>query len=86
MADFKAFNDHHTYSEKDINFLDQRRIELNADYLVCTEKDFIKIKYLNLPNLPQIPLIYAKNSIKFNFDLMSYIIQEYAKEKEKNNR
>jgi tetraacyldisaccharide 4'-kinase len=83
MADFKAFNDHHTYSEADIKFLDQRRIELNADYLVCTEKDFIKIKHLNLPDLPQIPLIYAKNSIKFNFDLMSYLIHEICKEERK---
>ncbi|NIM15565.1 MAG: tetraacyldisaccharide 4'-kinase [Candidatus Aminicenantes bacterium] len=79
MVDFKAFNDHHTYSEEDIKFLNQRRIELKADYLVCTEKDFIKIKHLNLPNLQQIPLIYAKNSIKFNFGLMSHIIHEICK-------
>jgi tetraacyldisaccharide 4'-kinase len=79
MKDFKAFNDHHTYSEEDIKLLNQRRIELKADYLVCTEKDFIKIEHLNLPNFPQIPLIYAKNSIKFNFELMSYIIHEICK-------
>lgn len=79
LKDFKGYKDHHAYTEADIHRLNQQRIQKNADYLVCTEKDFMKIKHFNLT---KIPLIYAQNSIKFNFDLMD-CIWKYAKEKNK---
>ena len=77
LKEFKGYNDHHAYTEADIQRLNQRRIQKNADYLVCTEKDFMKIKHFNLTG---IPLIYVRNSIKFNFDLMD-CIRKYAEEK-----
>jgi len=79
LKEFKGYNDHHAYTEADIHRLNQRRIQKNADYLVCTEKDFMKIKHFNLT---KIPLIYAQNSIQFSFDLME-CIRKYAKEKNK---
>lgn len=79
LQEFKGYNDHHAYTEVDIHRLNQQRIQKKADYLVCTEKDFMKIKHFNLT---KIPLIYVQNSIKFNFDLMD-CIWKYAKEKNK---
>jgi len=79
LKEFKGYNDHHAYTEADIQRLNQQRIQQDADYLVCTEKDFMKIKHFNLT---KIPLIYVRNSIKFNFDLMD-CIRNYAEEKNK---
>jgi tetraacyldisaccharide 4'-kinase len=70
LKEFKGYHDHYAYTEADIHWLNRQRIQKNADYLVCTEKDFMKIKHFNLTN---IPLIYARNSIKFNLDLMNGI-------------
>jgi tetraacyldisaccharide 4'-kinase len=78
LVEFHGFNDHYAYKEKDLHRLNQRRIQVKADYLVCTEKDFMKIKPINFPSLP---LIYVRNSIKLSFDLMSLILK-YAKEKD----
>ncbi|MGE5341183.1 MAG: tetraacyldisaccharide 4'-kinase [Candidatus Omnitrophota bacterium] len=72
LAGFTGFPDHHFYTETDIRNLNARRIDQNVTYLVCTEKDFIKIKHFNLN---QIPLIYPKNSIKFNFDFMNKLLE-----------
>jgi tetraacyldisaccharide 4'-kinase len=78
LVGFKAFRDHHAYTAREINDLDQQRIKQNATFLACTEKDFIKIKDLKLDH---IPLIYARNSIKWNIDLISQILKRYAEEK-----
>lgn len=77
LAEFTGFADHHAYTQNEINSLDNRRKEINAAYLVCTEKDFIKLKSINLKN---IPLIYFRNSIKCDIDLTD-IILEYAEKK-----
>ena len=79
LKGFKGYHDHHAYTEADIHWLNRQRIHKNADYLVCTEKDFMKIKHFNLTG---IPLIYARNSIKFNFDLMD-CIRKNVEEKSK---
>ncbi|UCH93298.1 MAG: tetraacyldisaccharide 4'-kinase [Candidatus Aminicenantes bacterium] len=79
LKEFKGYSDHHFYTEADIKRLNQLRIQKKADYLVCTEKDFMKIKHLDLT---QIPLIYTQNSIKFSFDLME-CIWKYAEKKDK---
>lgn len=73
LLHFAAFNDHHAYTMEDIEALNRQRLKLGADHLVCTEKDFIKIKTLNLD---QIPLIYAKNSIKSMIDPMLLILSK----------
>lgn len=75
LESFFAFKDHHVFTLEDIEKLDVQRRQQDADYLVCTEKDLIKIKQLNFG---QIPLIYAKNSIKFNVDLMHLILTKLS--------
>jgi tetraacyldisaccharide 4'-kinase len=77
LAAFKSFRDHHRYSRNDILKLDQWRKRIHADTLACTPKDFIKIKSLNLP---EIPLIYLENTLQFSIDLYA-IIWSHAKKK-----
>jgi len=77
LTGFKAFRDHHPFNAKDLENLDGQRKEQGASFLVCTEKDFIKLKP---ENLTHIPLIYCQNSIKFNLPLMDMILK-YAEEK-----
>jgi len=77
LAAFRGYSDHYTYTGDELAALDKQRIEQQADYLVCTEKDFIKLKHLDLTH---IPLIYVQNRIQFNIDLMDRILK-YADEK-----
>jgi len=77
LAEFTGFADHHVYTQNEIKTLDNRRREINADHLACTEKDFIKLKRINLTN---IPLIYFRNSIKLDIDLMDVILDYAEKE------
>lgn len=87
LVEFIPFNDHHPYTEKEIRALNARRIEKKADYLACTEKDFIKLTNINMDD---IPLIYLQNSIKLSPNLMDYVLEnakhaEYAKYAGKEN-
>jgi tetraacyldisaccharide 4'-kinase len=77
LKEFRGFSDHHAYTGDEIARLNRLRKEKKIDYLVCTEKDFIKLGGINLKN---IPLIFVQNSIKFNIDLMGYLL-EYAEKK-----
>jgi len=81
LKGFIPFKDHHNYTEEDLMELDNMRKDSGAVYLVCTEKDLVKIKQYNLS---KIPLIYLQNSIKFNFDFKNRILQQAARQ-EKNN-
>jgi len=44
IAGFKAYRDHHRYSESDIFYLQNQCKTLNCDFLLTTEKDMVKIK------------------------------------------
>lgn len=76
LGGFMPFGDHHSYSQNELDSLDKKRKDLNCDYLICTEKDFIKIKHLNLT---KIPLIYPQNSIKFNLNIIDLIMKQISK-------
>ena len=76
LIQFHEFKDHHVFTENEIRSLNNLRIKHKADYLVCTEKDFIKIKDFELDD---VPLIFSKNSIKFNVDLMGHILNHAEK-------
>ncbi|MCP4149452.1 MAG: tetraacyldisaccharide 4'-kinase [bacterium] len=77
LAGFKGFKDHHPFSEDDLQGLNHQRIRTGADYLICSEKDFIKLKSLNLKN---IPLIFLKNSIKFSINLLKDLYKHAKRE------
>ncbi|MCK5056738.1 MAG: tetraacyldisaccharide 4'-kinase [Candidatus Aminicenantes bacterium] len=78
LAGFLSFRDHHFFTEEDIKLLEEKRKAFKADYLACTEKDYVKLTNYNLAS---IPLIFAKNVIKYNIDLTGIILNYAAKKK-----
>ena len=71
LKHFRGFPDHFKFSLKDLLDLNFTRKQKRAEYLVCTEKDFIRIfSILN----QDIPLIYAQNFIKYNLNLIDIIL------------
>jgi len=75
LVAYHGFADHHAYVPADIRFLEESRRRTGAAWMVCTEKDFCKIKPI-LP--PGIPLLYARNEIKLHDDTIGRIIQHAA--------
>ena len=70
MRGYKAFADHHAYTRDDLDVLEGLRRRAGAEYLVCTEKDFVKIEGFATD---AVPLIYVKNRIKLSVDLFERI-------------
>lgn len=77
LAAFRPFPDHHAFSPADLRSLERLRKANGGDWLVCSEKDYCKIKNI-LP--PEIPLLYARNAIRLPHDTIEQIIK-YAAEK-----
>ncbi|MCP5107825.1 MAG: tetraacyldisaccharide 4'-kinase [bacterium] len=77
LAGFSGFKDHHQYSQSDLERLNEQRIRAAAAYLVCTEKDFVKLIDINFQD---IPLIFSRNSIKLTVDLTEYVLNYARKE------
>ncbi len=75
LAAFRSFPDHHAFGLADLRSLERLRKASGGDWLVCTEKDFCKIKYF-LPG--EIPLLYARNEIRLHNDVIEQIIQHAA--------
>ena len=46
------FADHHWYSADDVTRLDARAQELGVDALITTEKDWVRLRRLRLPQRP----------------------------------
>ncbi len=68
-----SYKDHHFYSLKDINYLKQLSEDLKTDFIVCTLKDFVKIKnYVKNSKA----FIYYRNSLKFKNNIIEKIIQD----------
>jgi tetraacyldisaccharide 4'-kinase len=75
LAAFRAFADHHAFIPADLAALEKLRREKGAAWMVCTEKDFGKIKTI----LPAgSPLLYARNEIKLPGDAIGRIITHAA--------
>jgi tetraacyldisaccharide 4'-kinase len=43
---FESFRDHHSFKKKEIRELFARKERMNADYLITTEKDWVRLEYL----------------------------------------
>lgn len=50
LSGFKAYRDHHRYSESDVLYLQNQCKTLNCDFLLATEKDMVKIKEIQNAN------------------------------------
>lgn len=93
LAAFRPFPDHHAYTLDDLRSLEALRREKGAAWLVCTEKDFGKIRDLLGPAplagepagarqraLQGVPLLRAQNEIQLPRDLLEQIVT-HASEK-----
>lgn len=49
IVDFHVFRDHHSYGQKERNFLLQKLKESDARYLLTTEKDMVKLQNMQWP-------------------------------------
>jgi tetraacyldisaccharide 4'-kinase len=76
LASFRGYADHHAFGPEDIRSLEAWRRERGASWMVCTEKDFCKVKNL-LP--PGLPLLYTQNEIQLPEDLIAQIIEHAEK-------
>ena len=52
VEDLVAFADHHWYSPEDLERLDARAAELGVEALITTEKDWVRLRRLRLPQRP----------------------------------
>jgi tetraacyldisaccharide 4'-kinase len=68
---FRGYSDHKAFGPADLRALDHLRKAKGGDWLVCTEKDFCKIKSF-LPT--EIPLLYSRNEIRLHDDTIEKII------------
>ena len=77
---FFPFHDHHQFESREILKLDKIRKDNKCDFLVCTFKDFVKLKS---EVDPQIPLIYLKNRIEFKPDIKKIVLSKINGKKDK---
>ena len=61
---FKGFRDHYRYTRDEIQVLIRKKEECGADYILTTEKDWIRIASF-VPNYPEIGYLCIE------FDLLS---------------
>jgi tetraacyldisaccharide 4'-kinase len=93
LAAFRSFADHHAFTREDLNALEALRKENGAAWMVCTEKDFHKIRAVLAPvpsdgdrggarrdGLQELPLLYARNEIQLPDGFIPAVI-EHAKRK-----
>jgi len=60
----KFFNDHETISHKSILDLEKECTVRSAKYLICTEKDFVKVNYIKT----KLPIIVVKIELNICFE------------------
>jgi len=52
LVDFREFPDHHAYQRSDVDALAQAATAANAEFLVCTHKDLVKLRVDRLAGRP----------------------------------
>ena len=60
----KTYNDHHIYTDEDINDIYEQALYLGAQLVLTTQKDWTKISSMKLP-AAEIPFAYLLMEIKF---------------------
>ncbi|MEW6455737.1 MAG: tetraacyldisaccharide 4'-kinase [Acidobacteriota bacterium] len=68
VVNFVRFSDHHRYTRKNIKKMESILIDKNAEFLITTEKDMIKIKNLKA----RYPMYYLKIKAQFNEKFLKY--------------
>ncbi|PCJ66831.1 MAG: tetraacyldisaccharide 4'-kinase [Bacteroidetes bacterium] len=70
LTGFKGFRDHYPFSQSDIDTL---LVKANGALLVCTEKDWMKIKHLK--NVEDFQFISIRQTF-FNNDFINWLIEQ----------
>ncbi len=91
LAVFRPFPDHHPYTVNDLLSLEALRKDAGATWMVCTEKDFCKLKGFLVPSplgkdrvgaqrdgLQGLPLLYTRNEIQLPGDLIEQVVTHAA--------
>lgn len=70
---FRRFKDHHSYSEKEI--LQVLKTSIEYDIAICTEKDFVKIRKLEIHNdmLKNLHYLHIEARIKEESDFIRFL-------------
>jgi tetraacyldisaccharide 4'-kinase len=77
VADFREFPDHHAYQRCDIEALAAWGDRLGADALVCTAKDFVKLRVEQIGRLPlwslaiELNIISGQNELETRLESLS---------------
>jgi len=64
LVDSKTYNDHHIYTDADINDIYEQALYLGAQLILTTQKDWMKISAMKLPTA-DLPFAYLVMEIKF---------------------
>ena len=74
---FRAFRDHHPFTEAEITTMDRIRKEINAEYLVTTEKDWVRVSSLPV-SLADIAYLTIKFALLSRQDELLTFIKQRA--------
>jgi tetraacyldisaccharide 4'-kinase len=77
VAAFRGFADHHAYTCVDLQALERMRRECGAPWLVCSEKDFVKVRGLERGD---IPFLHTRNRIQLPPDMIGSIVHHAEEE------
>ena len=75
----KSYPDHWEFKREDINYLIKKAKELNANYILTTQKDEVKIKPL-LENQEDIAFISLKMKVNFPEDNLLWAVEKRVRE------
>lgn len=71
VTGFRTYNDHHSYSENDLNDIFVQAKEQGADACITTEKDMVKLGRINTDALP----VYAlRMEVDFDNDFNEFVL------------
>ena len=76
---FKRFRDHHPFKDKEIQELVARKERMNADYLLTTEKDWVRLEHLE-PKNPDLAFLAIKFALISRQELFFSMIRERIRE------
>ncbi len=71
LSGFKAYRDHHRYTERDMFYLENQFKTLKCDFLITTEKDMVKIKELKVP----VNLLYVEIGFGINKEFFECLFE-----------
>lgn len=74
LTEFRAFPDHHNYSQSDLDGLRELASNKNASALICTVKDIVKLRQLKPPGIP----VFAV-AIEATFDTGQTMLEDALK-------